>query len=95
MTEDFYGTRTIPAGEFKARCLKLMDEVQETGVSIVVTKRGRPVSRLVPVTPRLGGISGLLPEFSGLWDDPSQTVIDPSEVDLLGEDSGLDGGARI
>lgn len=81
-------TRTIAAGEFKARCLRLMDEVQETGVPIVVTKRGQPVSRLVPVEPARGAISGLLPEFSGLWDDPSETVIDPSDVDLLGEDSG-------
>ena len=45
-------TRTIPAGEFKAKCLKLMDEVSETGVPIVITKRGKPVSRLVPA--RLG-----------------------------------------
>ncbi len=39
----------IPAGEFKARCLQLMDEVQETGRELVITKRGRPVARLVPV----------------------------------------------
>ena len=67
-----------------------MDEVQETGVPIVVTKRGRPVSRLIPVEPVRGAISDLFPEFSGLWEDPSETVIDPSEVDLLGEDSGWD-----
>ena len=42
-------TRMIPAGEFKARCLKLMDEVAETGEELVVTKRGRPVVNLVPV----------------------------------------------
>ena len=40
--------RTITASEFKARCLKLMDEVAETGNEIVITKYGRPVSRLVP-----------------------------------------------
>jgi len=40
--------RRIKASEFKARCLKLMDEVAETGESIVITKNGRPVSRLVP-----------------------------------------------
>ena len=40
--------RTIKASEFKAKCLKLMDEVAETGESIVVTKNGRPVSRLMP-----------------------------------------------
>jgi prevent-host-death family protein len=42
--------RTIPAGEFKNRCLALMDEVNETGEEIVITKHGRPVSRLVPAT---------------------------------------------
>ena len=42
------GCRTIKASEFKARCLQLMDEVAETGEEIVITKRGRPVSRLVP-----------------------------------------------
>ena len=41
-------TKSIPAGEFKARCLRLMDEVKETGVSLVITKRGKPVARLVP-----------------------------------------------
>ena len=40
--------RTIKASEFKARCLKLMDEVAESGEEIVITKRGRPVSKLAP-----------------------------------------------
>jgi prevent-host-death family protein len=39
----------IPAGEFKARCLKLMDEVQATRRPLVITKRGKPVAKLVPV----------------------------------------------
>jgi len=39
----------VPAGEFKARCLQLMDEVEETGREVVITKRGRPVARLVPI----------------------------------------------
>lgn len=45
-------TRTIPAGEFKNRCLALMDEVAETGEEILITKHGKPVSRLVPVRER-------------------------------------------
>lgn len=48
MKTDEHGRRTIPAGEFKNRCLALMDEVNETGAEIVITKYGRPVSRLVP-----------------------------------------------
>ena len=48
MDADPRDCRTIPAGEFKNRCLALMDEVNETGTEIVITKHGRPVSRLVP-----------------------------------------------
>ncbi len=42
-------TRTVAAGEFKARCLSLLDEVQASGDEIVITKRGRAVARLVPI----------------------------------------------
>ena len=41
--------KEIAAGEFKARCLQLMDEVDRDGIEVVITKRGRPVARLVPV----------------------------------------------
>ncbi|HLF98879.1 MAG TPA: type II toxin-antitoxin system Phd/YefM family antitoxin [Acidimicrobiia bacterium] len=41
--------RTVPAGEFKATCLKLLDDVAMTGVELIVTKRGKPVARVVPV----------------------------------------------
>jgi prevent-host-death family protein len=40
---------SIPAGEFKQRCLALLDRVAETGMPIVVTKRGRPVARIVAI----------------------------------------------
>ena len=40
----------IPAGDFKATCLKLMDRVKETGVEYVITKRNRPVAKLAPIT---------------------------------------------
>jgi prevent-host-death family protein len=43
--------RSIPAARFKAQCLKLLDEVAETGETIVVTKRGKPVAKLEPVDP--------------------------------------------
>ena len=39
----------IPAGEFKAKCLKLMDEVEKTHREIVITKFGKPVAKLVPI----------------------------------------------
>jgi len=41
--------QTIAAGEFKAKCLHLLDEVQQSRKEIVITKRGRAVARLMPV----------------------------------------------
>lgn len=41
--------KTIPAGAFKQGCLRILDEVAETHREIVITKRGRPVAKLVPV----------------------------------------------
>ncbi|HVY48804.1 MAG TPA: type II toxin-antitoxin system prevent-host-death family antitoxin [Minicystis sp.] len=43
--------RTMTAAEFKAKCLKVMDDVARTGRPVVVTKRGRPVVTLGPVAP--------------------------------------------
>jgi len=40
--------RTIPAGEFKARCLRVMEEVKKYRTAVVITKKGRPVAKLVP-----------------------------------------------
>lgn len=40
--------KEITATQFKARCLRLLDEVAETGEALVVTKHGRPVARVEP-----------------------------------------------
>ena len=40
--------RTMPAGEFKARCLRVMEEVNKYRTPVVITKKGRPVAKLVP-----------------------------------------------
>ena len=42
---------TIPAGKFKDVCLKLLDEVARTRTPIVITKRGKPIARLLPHLP--------------------------------------------
>lgn len=39
----------IPAGEFKTRCLQLLEQVAAERVEFVVTKRGRPVAKVVPL----------------------------------------------
>ena len=40
--------RKIAAGEFKARCLTLMEDVRSTREPLIITKRGKPVAKLVP-----------------------------------------------
>jgi prevent-host-death family protein len=47
--------RSSPASTFKAKCLALLDRVAETGEPLVVTKRGRPVARVVPMLSRQSG----------------------------------------
>ena len=59
---------TIKASEFKAKCLKLMDEVAETGKEYVISKNNRPVARLVPYRIRPVSLFG----------------IDKDEVEILG-----------
>ena len=41
--------KEIAAAEFKARCLALMEDVRATRQPLLVTKRGKPVVKLVPV----------------------------------------------
>ena len=39
----------IPAWQFKAQCLTIIDRLQKTGESILITRRGKPIARLVPL----------------------------------------------
>jgi len=51
--------QTIKASTFKAKCLALMDLVNQTGEEIVITKNGKPVSRLVPYRKQIDTLFGL------------------------------------
>jgi prevent-host-death family protein len=42
--------KKMAAGAFKSNCLAVMDEVQAKRITVVITKRGKPVAKLVPVT---------------------------------------------
>ena len=52
---------TIGAGDFKAKCLQLLDEVAARREPLIITKRGKPVAKLVPVPPEaalFGALAG-------------------------------------
>lgn len=71
--------KTIGAAEFKAHCLKILDEVGPEG--IVITKRGKPVAKLMRVDERRG-----MAEFIGIFPD---LVVDPND-DLSTADAWKD-----
>ena len=68
--------KTIKASEFKAKCLSLMDDVANSGEEIVVTKNGRPVSRLVPVRAKPREVYGM---HRGMWQLMDDLVEPPAE----------------
>jgi len=61
--------QTVKASVFKAKCLYLMDWVNETNEEIVITKNGKPVSKLVPYRKRVDTLFGLHKEKIRMNDD--------------------------
>jgi prevent-host-death family protein len=52
--------KTMAAGAFKVHCLKVMDEVQSKRQAVLITKRGKPVAKLVPVENEKDNIFGFM-----------------------------------
>jgi prevent-host-death family protein len=54
-------TLTVGATEFKAKCLELIDEIHDNKRNaVVITKRGKPYARLVPVEQPMGPFRGCM-----------------------------------
>ncbi len=69
-------TTTIAAGEFKAKCLKLLDEVAEKRETLVITKHGKPVAELRPIAEQ-GDIVGSMKGSVTILGD----IISPLDVE--------------
>ena len=67
---------TIKASEFKAKCLKLMDEVSATGEELVITKNNQPVARLVPYQKKPETLFGIDRDKIEILDD----IISPLDI---------------
>ncbi|MGA7854281.1 MAG: type II toxin-antitoxin system Phd/YefM family antitoxin [Candidatus Acidiferrales bacterium] len=52
--------KKMPAGSFKTNCLAVMDEVQAKRETVVITKHGKPVAKLVPVNAEADDIYNFL-----------------------------------
>jgi len=70
-------SRMIKASEFKAKCLAVLDEVERTRQSVVITKRGKPVAKLVPHAAKKRELWGLLKDELFIEGD----IISPIDVE--------------
>ncbi|MFH1952398.1 MAG: type II toxin-antitoxin system prevent-host-death family antitoxin [Pseudomonadota bacterium] len=74
----------INAAEFRANCFKILDQVKVTHKEVVITKRGKPIAKLVHVArqnekdPLLGSMEGLVETIGDL----TKPVIDPDAWEL-------------
>jgi prevent-host-death family protein len=71
--------KSMRAGEFKARCLKVMDQVRTTREPVIITKRGRPVAKLVPVDTRGDDIFGCLKGVVEIVGDIESPLVAPED----------------
>ena len=72
---------SVPAAEFKATCLELMDKVKATGAEYVITKHGKPVAKLVPcVAPERKSSLGCMKGTVLKYDRPFEPV--PGDWDV-------------
>lgn len=73
--------QTVTATEFKAKCLRLLDEVNRTGGELVISKRGKPVARVVPEREAKPWFA--LRDGGGEIVDPFEPTVAESEIECL------------
>jgi len=71
---------TIGAGEFKTKCVPRLDVVAERHEEVIITKRGRPVAKLVPIRPD-GTLFGAMAGSVARQDDLISPIDEPWEAD--------------
>jgi prevent-host-death family protein len=70
--------KQMRASVFKAKCLAVMDDVQATGEPVIVTKRGKPVVKVVAVKPEKDDIFGFMTGEFEIVGDIESPVVPPS-----------------
>jgi prevent-host-death family protein len=71
--------KTMAAGAFKVHCLKVMDEVQSKRQAVLITKRGKPVAKLVPVEKETDDIFGFFKGKGTITGDVVAPALTPEE----------------
>jgi prevent-host-death family protein len=76
--------KSMGAGAFKAKCLAVMDEVQARKETVVITKRGKPVAKLVPIDGDGDGIFGFFKGKVKIKGDVVSPILSRKEWGSLG-----------
>lgn len=77
--------RIVAAREFKAHCLQLMREINETREEIIITRHKNPIARLVPIEPEKAPLRGADKGRMRIFDDIVTSAFDDERFDI--EDS--------
>jgi prevent-host-death family protein len=72
-------TKRISAAQFKAQCLSLMDQVEAQRGEVVITKRGKPVAKLVPIEEAPRSIFGCMAGTMEILGDLVEPTTDPND----------------
>ncbi len=72
--------KKMAAGSFKIHCLSVMDEVEAKRETIVITKRGKSVAKLVPADEDADDIYDFLAGKGAITGDVVSPVISPDEI---------------
>jgi prevent-host-death family protein len=78
-------TRYVPAAVFRANCLRMMDEVARQRRPIIITKRGKPVAKLVPVEEKPIDLFGRMAGTIRICGN----IVDPIDVEWTGDAENL------
>jgi prevent-host-death family protein len=79
MIEGMFFMKKMAAGAFKVHCLAVMDEVQSKRQSVLITKRGKPVAKLVPVEQETDDIFGFFRGKGTITGDVVSPALTPEE----------------
>jgi prevent-host-death family protein len=85
---------TMRAGEFKARCLRVMEEVRKYRVPVVITKKGRPVAKLVPPDGPAADVFGCMAGTARIIGDVEAPVLPAAAWQALGGRAPARGATR-
>ncbi len=75
--------KTMAAGKFKAHCLQVMDQVHSTRTPVVITKRGKPIAKLIPADEGRSEVFDCLKGKIEILGDIVSPVVSPDDWEAL------------